>query len=124
MLARTGRLLPRFRAASPGPWTRNAGSDGGTTATLPGRVAGTLDYMAPELLTGRPATVASDVYAFGMAIYRMLTGTRPFAAEEPLAAALRRAQEPVPPPRSVVPGLDERWHGAVARCLDADPSRR
>ena len=103
---------------------RNAGSDGETTATLPGRVAGTLDYMAPELLTGRPATVASDVYAFGMAIYRMLTGTRPFAAEEPLAAALRRAQEPVPPPRSVVPGLDERWNGAVARCLDADPSRR
>src|ERR1022692_851289 len=40
---------------------RNAGSDGETTATLPGRVAGTLDYMAPELLTGRPATVASDV---------------------------------------------------------------
>ena len=103
---------------------RKAESDGETTATMPGRLAGTLDYMAPELLTGRTATVASDVYAFGMAIYRMLTATRPFAADERLAAALRRAQEPVPAPRSVVPGLDERWNGAVARCLDADPSRR
>jgi tetratricopeptide (TPR) repeat protein len=103
---------------------RKAGSDGESTVSLPGRVAGTLDYMAPELLTGRPATAASDVYAFGMVIYRMLTGTRPFASDEPLAAALRRAQEQVPAPRSVVPGLDERWNGAVARCLDADPSRR
>ncbi|MGA3043457.1 MAG: protein kinase [Bryobacteraceae bacterium] len=103
---------------------RKAESHGETTATLPGPIAGTLDYMAPELLTGRPATVASDVYAFGMAIYRMLTGTRPFASDEPLAAALRRAQEPVPTPRAVAPGLDERWDSAVARCLDADPARR
>ena len=103
---------------------RNAESDGETTATMPGRIAGTLDYMAPELLAGRPATVASDVYALGMAIYRVLTATRPFAAEEPLAAAMRRAQEPVPAPRTVVPGLDERWDSAVARCLEADPARR
>ena len=103
---------------------RKAESGGETTASLPGRIAGTLDYMAPELLAGRPATVASDVYAFGMTIYRVLTGTRPFAADAPLAAALRRAQEPVPAPRSVVPGLDERWNSAVVRCLEADPARR
>jgi tetratricopeptide (TPR) repeat protein len=103
---------------------RKAESDGESTATMPGRVAGTLDYMAPELLTGQPATVASDVYALGMTIYRMLTGTRPFAADDPLAAALRRAQEPVPPPRTLVPGLDEPWNSAVVRCLDADPSQR
>ena len=103
---------------------RKAAPDDESTATLPGRVAGTLDYMAPELLSGGAATVASDVYAFGMTIYRMLTGTRPFAADDALAAALRRAQEPVPPPRAVLPGLDERWDAAVARCLDADPARR
>jgi tetratricopeptide (TPR) repeat protein len=103
---------------------RKAESGGETTATLPGPIAGTLDYMAPELLTGQPATAASDVYAFGMAIYRVLTGTRPFAADEPWAAALRRAHEPVPAPRAVAPGLDERWNDAVSRCLDADPSRR
>ncbi|MGC9947088.1 MAG: protein kinase [Bryobacteraceae bacterium] len=103
---------------------RKASLEGESTATLPERLAGTLNYMAPELLTGRPATVASDVYALGMVIYRMLTGTRPFVADEPLAAALRRGQEPVPAPRTVVPGLDERWNGAVVRCLDADPSLR
>ena len=103
---------------------RNAEPHGETTATMPGRIAGTLDYMAPELLAGRPATVASDVYALGMTIRRMLAGTRPFAEDEPLAAAVRRGQEPVPAPRTVVPELDERWDGAVARCLDADPARR
>jgi tetratricopeptide (TPR) repeat protein len=103
---------------------RKASSDGETTVTLPGRLTGTLNYMAPELLSGQPATVASDVYALGMAIYRMLTGTRPFAADDPMAAALRRGQEPVPGPRSVVPGLDERWNAAVVRCLEADPTLR
>jgi tetratricopeptide (TPR) repeat protein len=103
---------------------RKAEPHGESTATMPGRIAGTLDYMAPELLAGRPATVASDVYALGMTIYRMLTGTRPFAEDEPLAAAARRGQEPVPAPRTVVPELDERWDIAVARCLDADPERR
>jgi serine/threonine protein kinase len=103
---------------------RKTSSDGETTATLPGRLTGTLNYMAPELLSGQPATVASDVYALGMVIYRMLTGTRPFAADDPMAAALRRGREPVPGPRSMVPGLDERWNGAVVRCLDADPSQR
>jgi tetratricopeptide (TPR) repeat protein len=103
---------------------RKASSDGETTVTLPGRLTGTLNYMAPELLSGQPATVASDVYALGMAIYRMLTGTRPFAADDPMAAAVRRGQEPVPGPRSVVPGLDERWNAAVVRCLEADPTLR
>jgi tetratricopeptide (TPR) repeat protein len=59
-----------------------------------------------------------------MVIYRMITGTRPFAADEPLAAALRRAKEPIPGPRSVVPGLEPRWDGVIMRCLDTDPARR
>ena len=97
---------------------------GETTATLSGHIVGTLDYMAPELLTGCAATVASDIYALGMVAYKMVAGSLPFASETPLAAAILRSKVPVPAPRSVVPGLDPGWDRAILRALDADPTRR
>lgn len=39
-------------------------------------LAGTLEYMAPELLLGDPASIASDMYAVGVIMYQMLTGNR------------------------------------------------
>ena len=56
----------------------------GPTASVSRAIAGTLDYMAPELLTGAQATVLSDVYALGMTAYRMVTGGLPFATETPM----------------------------------------
>ena len=76
---------------------------GETTATLSGHIVGTLDYMAPELLTASAATVASDIYALGMVAYKMVAGSLPFAGETPLAAAILRSKVPVPAPRSAVP---------------------
>jgi tetratricopeptide (TPR) repeat protein len=97
---------------------------GETTATLSGHIVGTLDYMAPELLTGSAATVASDIYALGMVAYKMVAGSLPFAGETPLAAAILRSKVPVPAPRLVVPELDPVWDRAILRALEADPTRR
>ena len=80
--------------------------------------------MAPELLTGSMASVGSDVYALGMTAYRMATGTLPFANETPLAGAILRAKQPVPPARTLVPELDPKWDGAIQRALDAKPGGR
>jgi eukaryotic-like serine/threonine-protein kinase len=95
-----------------------------TTATLTGTVMGTLDYMAPELMSGGTATAASDVYAFGTTAYRMVTGALPFPSDTPLAAAIRRAKGPAPAPRTLVADLDPRWDEALLRALDPDPERR
>src|SRR4029077_12144314 len=50
-----------------------------TVLTQPGQVIGTLDYLAPELIRGEPATPQSDLYALGCVAYECATGKPPFA---------------------------------------------
>ena len=95
-----------------------------TTATMPHKVIGTLNYMAPELLTGGMASVASDVYALGMVAFKMVTGTLPFAPETPFARAILRAKAPVPRPRSIIPAIDPAFDRAVGCALEPEPQRR
>ena len=87
-------------------------------------VLGTLAYMAPEQLEGKPATAASDLYALGVVIYETVTGTRPFTADSALSAAVQRVTEPPPSPRTHVPDLDRRWERTIMRCLERDASAR
>ncbi len=103
---------------------RSFAPSGETTATLTGTLMGTLDYMAPELLSGGAATVASDVYAFGTVAYEMVTGARPFAGGAPLGGAYLRLKGPAPSPRTRAPDLDEKWERAILRALDPNPERR
>jgi serine/threonine protein kinase len=67
-----------------------------------GMIAGTPAYMAPELLGGGAATVASDVYAAGAIVYEMLTGSTPFAGT-PAAILTRQLTEEVEPPSRRAP---------------------
>jgi alpha-tubulin suppressor-like RCC1 family protein len=87
-------------------------------------VVGTLDYMAPEQLEGKPPTPAFDIYALGVVIFEMLTGRKPFAGATALATAVERFRKAAPRPSELVPGLDSRWDAIVARCLAQDPARR
>ncbi len=95
-----------------------------STVTMTGPVMGTVDYMAPELLAGAQATSASDIYALALVAYKMIAGVLPFGSEAPLAAALRRARQPIPSPKDFSAGLDPHCEHAILRALNPDPARR
>ncbi len=87
-------------------------------------VAGTLPYIAPELLRGERAGAAADLFAFGVVLYEMATRRRPFSgatAALVMSEILERRPAPARQLNSAVPpALDE----LIASLLDKQPSRR
>jgi eukaryotic-like serine/threonine-protein kinase len=98
----------------------------GSTAKLTGtlEVVGTPAYMAPEQLNGGEITPATDIYALGIVMFEMLTGSVPYSGDTAIAMALRRLSEPAPSPTASVPGLDPRWEATVLHCLELAPADR
>jgi len=81
--------------------------------TRTGLKIGSLAYMSPELLAGEPAHPRSDVWAFGVVLYEMLTGHRP------------RPGDPRPlPPGEGAPKIPEWIERILSRCLAPDPASR
>jgi serine/threonine protein kinase len=74
-------------------------------STSPGTVVGTLAYMAPEQLAGKPADARSDVFALGLVLYEMAAGHHPFQGRTATALVLAIAQEAPPPLFEIQPGL-------------------
>lgn len=76
---------------------------------------GTIAYLSPELVTRGIADARSDLYAFGIMLYEMLTGEQPFTGEQPMQIAYQHAHSEVPLPSIAagyaIPELDElvRW---------------
>lgn len=86
-----------------------------------GGVAGTLAYMAPELLRGEPADARSDTWALGVLLYEMATGKRPFRGQTGFELTAAILGQPAPPLPSHVPSA---LRVLVQRCLAKDPSQR
>jgi serine/threonine protein kinase len=95
-----------------------------TTVGSTREVFGTPAYMAPEQIQGRTGTIASDIYAFGLVIYEMVTGEYPFDGNTPISIAMKRLSEPPIPLRRFAPELSARWEAVILRCLERDPTKR
>ncbi|MEM9595250.1 MAG: protein kinase [Acidobacteriota bacterium] len=102
-------------------------ADGGTGAerlTGTGQLMGTLAYLAPEQLEGKPCSPATDLYSLGVVFYQMVTGALPFEARTPLMTALKRLNEAPTDPRLHKPDLDPVCEAVLLRCLRRDPKER
>ncbi|MEW5960219.1 MAG: serine/threonine-protein kinase [Chloroflexota bacterium] len=86
---------------------------------------GTPDYIAPEQARSSFNVVPqSDLYALGVILYEMFTGTLPFEAKEPLDVAMLHMTEPPPPPREVRPDLDPAVERVILKALAKEPGQR
>lgn len=95
-----------------------------TVLTKTGMVVGTVDYLAPELIRGRPATPASDVYALGCLAYECLAGRPPFAGKTFVDALLAHVQEQPPELSAIQAELPDGLSWAVSTALAKDPGER
>lgn len=100
-------------------------SNGPSPRTRTGVVFGTPDYLSPEQATGdAPIDGRSDLFAVGVLLYELLTGTRPFRAPTAVATAFRVVHAEAPTLAAAGVNVDQRLEAVVARLLQKDPMKR
>lgn len=89
-----------------------------------GAVLGTVSYLAPEQIENGVADTRVDVYACGVVLYEMLTGSKPHTGGTPAQVLYQHLHEDVPPPSAVVPGLAVGLDELVAQAAARNPELR
>jgi serine/threonine-protein kinase len=97
---------------------------GARTLTETGTLLGTAAYISPEQAQAQPAAPASDVYAFGVILYRLLTGRLPFEAESPVELARMHIHERPQPIHEVRPDAPLALAALADAALAKDPAAR
>ncbi|MBI3178373.1 MAG: serine/threonine protein kinase, partial [Deltaproteobacteria bacterium] len=92
--------------------------------TRAGTALGTPAYMSPEQIMGEKVDFRSDVFSFGIVLFQMLTGQKPFADDDTKSVLAHILNEPYEKPRHLYPDIPLRLQGIVKRCLEKRPDRR
>jgi serine/threonine protein kinase len=101
---------------------RNVATESGLTQT--GRFVGTLDYVAPEQISGGAIDARVDVYALGCLLFKLLTGEVPFPKEGDAARLYAHLNDPPPAPSLYVPEVSMALDDVVIRAMSKSPDDR
>lgn len=102
----------------------------GATLTDPGvrsregAIVGTVSYMSPEQAEGKKLDARSDIFSFGIVLYEMLTGQRPFRGDTSVSTLGAILHEEPKPVTALSASLPDELDRIVARCLRKAPGRR
>ena len=92
-------------------------------STIPGTTLGTLSYMAPEQARGGTVDARSDLFACGVVLYQMATGTLPFSGDTWAATVEALLNRTPRAARELRPGLSPQVDQVIHRALQKDPGR-
>jgi len=129
MLTKSGAKLLDFGLAKTGA-AAVAGAGLSMLPTTPahltaqGTILGTFQYMAPEQLEGHEADARTDLFAFGAALYEMLTGKKAFEGKSHVSLIGAIVKDEPPPISSIQPLTPAALDRVVKKCLAKDPDRR
>ena len=101
---------------------RNVSTESGLTQT--GRFVGTLDYVAPEQISGGEIDARVDVYALGCLLFKLLTGEVPFPKDGDAARLFAHLNDPPPAPSLYVPEVSMALDDVVIRAMSKAPEDR
>ncbi len=96
----------------------------GDSMTAEGSILGTLPYMSPEQVEGRDADARSDIFAFGVVLYELIAGTRPFTGKTPANLVASILKEEPRPLFEMQPRTPRGLAEVVRTCLEKDPEQR
>ncbi len=92
--------------------------------TRAGAVLGTLYYMSPEQVEGKEADERSDIFSFGVVLYEMITGQRPFTGDTQAAVLAALLKDQAPPMSQRQPAVPRALERVVRKCLEKKPDDR
>ena len=99
-------------------------TSGATGLTATGMFMGTPDYCAPEQITGKPVSGASDQYALGCVAFSLLTGTLPFQRDDTIAVLFAHVRDDVPPLTAIRPELPPAVNAVIAKAMAKEAGDR
>ncbi len=127
MVTDDGRVkILDFGLAKLAPAGADLGSESPTLSqqTQRGSLLGTIPYLSPEQASGGGGDQLSDQFSFGVVLYEMLCGRRPFLGTSSAIVLSAILRDTPPAPRSLRPATPNDLEAVINRCLEKDPQRR
>lgn len=92
--------------------------------TTSGMMIGTPDYMSPEQVEGKDVDQRADIYAMGVILYEMVTGSTPFHGDTAITIALKHTREKPKDPRELNDQIPVELSRTILKCMEKDKAKR